>query len=192
MVPFIERWIDIFWLAVIILLTLAAITTKRSVQWQSGGSRFLQAGLVAIGAIFIFNLGHTFVGGWLTDRVIPLQPSWVFTGAALTLLGILFAAWARVALGRNWSGVVTIKQGHELILRGPYRLVRHPIYTGILLGLLGTALVYGATRCFVGLLLCGVAFWLKLRIEEHFMLREFGEQYAQYRERTCALVPFVF
>ncbi|MGB7190594.1 MAG: isoprenylcysteine carboxylmethyltransferase family protein [Acidobacteriaceae bacterium] len=191
MVLFIERWIGIFWLAIIILLSLAAFTSKRSVQRQSGGSRFLQAGLVVIGAILIFNLGHAFARGWLTDRVIPLQPSWVLTGAVLTLLGILFAVWARITLGRNWSGVVAIKQDHELILRGPYRLVRHPIYTGFLLGLLGTALVYGATRCFVGLLLCGLVFWLKLRIEEQFMMQQFGEQYAHYRQRVRALVPFV-
>lgn len=191
MVPFIERWIDIFWLAVIVLLTLAAFTSKRSVQRQSGGSRFLQASLVAIGASLIFNLAPGFSRGWFADRVIPLRTSWVIAGTALTLLGILFAVWARVTLGRNWSGVVTIKQDHELILRGPYTVVRHPIYTGILFALLGTALVYGCARCFVGLLLCGVAFWLKLRIEERFMLQQFGEQYTEYRQRTRALVPFV-
>lgn len=191
MVPFIERWIDIFWLAVIVLLTLAAFTSKRSVQRQSGGSRFLQASLVAIGASLIFNLAPGFSWGWFADRVIPLRTSWVIAGTALTLLGILFAVWARVTLGRNWSGVVTIKQDHELILRGPYTVVRHPIYTGILFALLGTALVYGCARCFVGLLLCGVAFWLKLRIEERFMLQQFGEQYTEYRQRTRALVPFV-
>lgn len=191
MVPFIERWIGFFWLAVVILLTLAAFTSKRSVQRQSGGSRFLQAGLAFIGIILIFNLWRAFSAGWLAERVIPRQPSWIFAGAALTLLGIAFAAWARITLGRNWSGVVTIKQDHELILRGPYRLVRHPIYTGLLLGVLGTALVYGALRCFVGLLLCAIAFWLKLRIEEEFMMRQFGEQYANYCRRVRALVPFV-
>lgn len=191
MIAFIERWIAAFWLAVIILWWLPAFFSKRSVYKQTGGSRFLQVGLVFIGIILIFNLWHAVARGWLAARVIPLDPWWVLAGAALTVLGILFAVWARITLGRNWSGRVTIKQDHELILRGPYTLVRHPIYTGFLLGLLGTALVFGFARCFVGVLICGIALWFKSQTEEHFMLEQFGERYALYRQKTRALVPFV-
>jgi protein-S-isoprenylcysteine O-methyltransferase Ste14 len=76
-------------------------------------------------------------------------------------------------------------------LRGPYGFVRHPIYTGLLVGMLGTGIVFGYVRCFIGVLICGFALWLKLQIEERFMVQQFGDQYTHYRQRVRALVPFV-
>jgi protein-S-isoprenylcysteine O-methyltransferase Ste14 len=70
-------------------------------------------------------------------------------------------------------------------------VVRHPIYTGLLFAVIGTALVYGHARCFVGVLLIALGWWLKLRIEEQFMLQQFGDQYARYRREVRALIPFV-
>ncbi len=101
------------------------------------------------------------------------------------------AVSARIFLGRNWSAVVTIKQDHEIIRRGPYALVRHPMYSGFLLAMLGTAVAMGEVR---GLLAIGLAFlglWLKLRTEESFLVEQFGVQYVQYRQETKALIPFV-
>jgi protein-S-isoprenylcysteine O-methyltransferase Ste14 len=87
-------------------------------------------------------------------------------GAAVTIAGLLFAVWAREHLGSNWSRSVTIKQGHELITSGPYAVVRHPIYTGILTGLLGMAIVIFQVRGFIVFVLIFLAFWIKLRMEE--------------------------
>jgi protein-S-isoprenylcysteine O-methyltransferase Ste14 len=101
------------------------------------------------------------------------------------------AVWARVFLGANWSATVTIKQDHEIIRNGPYALVRHPIYSGFLLGMLGTAIAIGEVR---GLIAWGLAFlgwWLKLQTEERFLLEQFGTQYLKYRKETKALIPFV-
>ncbi len=92
----------------------------------------------------------------------------------------LFALWARVILGRNWSGVVTLKEGHELVERGPYRFVRHPIYTGMVAMFFATALVQRHLAGFVGALLMFVSFWIKLRTEENLMLQQFPERYADY------------
>jgi protein-S-isoprenylcysteine O-methyltransferase Ste14 len=191
MIPFIEHWVSTFWLAFTILWVVAAFTSKRSVQVQSGGSRFLQAGLVLIGVALIFNFDNWLVSGWIAARVVPESTPVVFGGAVLTAAGMFFSVWARLTLGRNWSGLVTIKQDHELIQRGPYQLVRHPIYTGMLVGMLGTAFIYGIARCFVGVLAVGLAFWLKMQIEERFMLQQFGAQYADYRQHVRALIPFV-
>lgn len=191
MAGLIVRWMGAFWLVALILWCVAALTTKRAVQRQTGASRLLQAGLALIGLEFIFNFYPVFSGGWLGHRVVPQTGDWVLFGAALTLLGVLFAVWARLVLGRNWSGTVTIKENHQLMLRGPYAIVRHPIYTGVLFGLLGTSLVYGLVRCFVGVLIVGVAFRLKAQIEERFMMQQFGTQYVEYRQRVRALVPFV-
>ena len=127
----------------------------------------------------------------LGERFLPVAvwPFWV--GAALTLAGLLFTVWARVHLGRNWSGTVTVKQGHDLVTSGPYRLVRHPIYTGLLLALVGFALARGEWRGVVAVALAGGSFWRKLRIEERWMPEQFGAVYEEYSRRVSALIPFV-
>lgn len=191
MVPLIRHWISMVWLVFWIVWLLAAFTSKRAVQRQTYGSRVLQSGLMFIGLIFIFDFWNFFRSGWLAARIVPETPFWTILGAATTVAGVLLCFWARAILGKNWSGTVTIKRDHQLILRGPYSFVRHPIYTGLLTGMLGTALVYGFTRCFVGVFILGVGLWIKSQIEERFMLQQFGEQYACYRQRVRALVPFV-
>jgi protein-S-isoprenylcysteine O-methyltransferase Ste14 len=113
------------------------------------------------------------------------------TGAMLTAAGLLFAVWARRHLGRNWSATVTLKQGHELVTSGPYALVRHPIYTGLLLAFAGSALATGEWRGLVAILIVFGALWRKLRLEERWMRERFGTAYADYGRRVKALVPFV-
>ncbi len=191
MIDFIEHWISYAWLTLLVVWLVAALGSKRTVQRQRGGSRLLHVGLIFFGIALIFNLYQWFDGGWLATRIIPRQDGYVFGGAILTISGMLFTLWARLILGSNWSGSVTIKENHELVRRGPYQIVRHPIYTGLLLGLLGTAFIYGAVRGFVGLLVCGVALWIKSQTEEQFMVKQFGEQYAQYRREVRALIPYI-
>jgi len=124
----------------------------------------------------------------------PFMPAavWSFwVGAALTTVGLLFAVWARVHIGRNWSGTITVKEDHDLITSGPYSLVRHPIYTGLLLALSGFALARGEWRGIVAVALATWAFWRKLRIEERWMREQFGAAYEEYSRRVAALIPFV-
>jgi protein-S-isoprenylcysteine O-methyltransferase Ste14 len=109
----------------------------------------------------------------------------------IVLAGLAFTVWARVVLAGNWSAEVTFKEDHELIDAGPYRLVRHPIYTGLLAMALGTALVYGRAVGFALLVAVCVALWWKARTEERVMLAHFGDSYAEYKRRTHAIVPFV-
>ena len=101
------------------------------------------------------------------------------------------ALWARRTIGGNWSSVVTLKQDHELIERGPYRFVRHPIYSGFLLMAVGTAILHARAGEFVfcGFLLLGL--WFKLRAEEDLLTRHFPDSYPQYRRRVKALIPYV-
>lgn len=190
MIPFIERSIGTLWLVFAIVWLLAALFSKRAVQRQSYGSRVLHSSLMFIGLLLTFNF-FDFTYGWLDTSLVPETQPWVLAGAVLAVAGVLICFWARFTLGRNWSGNVTIKQNHELILRGPYSLVRHPIYTGLLIAFLGSAMVYGYARSFIGVFICGFALWLKSQTEERFMIQQFGEQYAQYRQRTRALVPFI-
>jgi len=128
---------------------------------------------------------------WLNQRFLP-PGLWCFwSGAAITAGGLLFAVWARRHLGENWSQAVTLKADHELITSGPYALVRHPIYTGLLLAFLGCAVARGEWRGFLAVVLVFAALWHKLKLEEKWMRAHFGEAYASYSRRVAALVPYV-
>jgi len=142
--------------------------------------------LFALACILLFQPWRL---GPLDSRFVPGAQIYVVCGLLLTVAGVAFAIWARFALGRNWSGTVTIKQDHVLIRHGPYRFVRHPIYSGILLAMAGTALGYGRTPCLIGLGTALLSLWIKARKEEEFMIEQFGEQYSRYRREVKALIP---
>ena len=128
---------------------------------------------------------------WLYRQFVP-QGLWTFwLGAAITTAGLLFAVWAREHLGRNWSRSVTIKQDHQLIVTGPYALVRHPIYTGILAGFLGMTFAVAEMRGILAFILVSLMLWSKLRREEQWMRAQFGAPYEASSRRTAAVVPFV-
>jgi len=112
-----------------------------------------------------------------------------YAGLAVTAAGCLFAIWARLTLGANWSGRATVKQDHQLIVEGPYRLARHPIYTGLSLASLGTALAIGEWRCVLGLIIILLALLVKMSQEERLMMETFPQAYPQYRRRVKALIP---
>jgi protein-S-isoprenylcysteine O-methyltransferase Ste14 len=172
------------WAAYWLAGSLSASAPKRV---QSPGARLLhRAELAVVTALFAFpQLGI----GWLGTRFVPWTEALFVIGASLLVAGLSFAVWARVHLGQYWSGNVTLKPGHRLIRSGPYALVRHPIYTGILLAMLGTALALDQFRGVLALVIATQAFVRKLRIEEHWLTEELGSEYVQYRREVKALVP---
>ncbi len=125
----------------------------------------------------------------LRQRFVPVLPWLADLGAGLTVAGVAFAIWARVTLGQNWSASVMQKSGHELITGGPFHYVRHPIYTGMLAGLIGPALAVGEWRGVLAVLISWLALWRKYRLEERFMVELFGTQYLDYQREVPALVP---
>jgi len=129
--------------------------------------------------------------GLLQERVLPANDWTLSAGLAFTALGLGFAVWARVHLGRNWSSRPTIRVGHTLVRTGPYRFVRNPIYTGLLIGFTGTAIVIGAFWAFVLILFLTAAFLMRIREEEKLLLGEFGEEYEKYRREVRALIPYL-
>ena len=125
-------------------------------------------------------------------RLWPSTPPWFWAGVLVTAAGLSFAVWARHYLGGNWSQAVTVKEDHQLVTSGPYGIVRHPIYTGFLLGFAaGCALAIGEVRGLVAVALVLVVLVQKLLLEEKWMAEEFGDDYRAYRRRVRALVPFV-
>ncbi len=128
----------------------------------------------------------------LDDRFVPEMPWIAWTGFALTVAGCGFAAWARAFLGSNWSAAVMLRESHELIRSGPYALVRHPIYAGLLLALLGTGIQLGQMRGLAAFGLAFVAWFIKTRHEERFMVDRFDGEYIRYRRSVKRLIPFFF
>jgi protein-S-isoprenylcysteine O-methyltransferase Ste14 len=125
-------------------------------------------------------------------RVLPVSYVTMAAGAAVETMGLFLAIWARRTLGRNWSGEISIKVEHELIRSGPYKLMRHPIYTALLTMYLGAAIVTGTWLAIVGLAMAGFAYCRKIRLEEANLDVAFGAEYDAYRRETWALVPGLF
>ncbi|MBN9532319.1 MAG: isoprenylcysteine carboxylmethyltransferase family protein [Alphaproteobacteria bacterium] len=120
----------------------------------------------------------------------PIPIAWALVG--VTALGFLFAWWARIHLGRLWSAAITRKEGHRVVESGPYAIVRHPIYTGILLSGIASAIVLATPHAYLGAGLLIVAYWIKARLEERWLREELGAAaYDDYRSRVPMLIPFV-
>jgi protein-S-isoprenylcysteine O-methyltransferase Ste14 len=184
------RWLFPFlWLVFIAIWIAMARGGKAVAERESVYSRLSHYLPLAIGVCLL--AAPDIPVAPLNDRFAPLALWPVRLGAALTFAGIAFAIWARIRIAGNWSSDVTLKRDHELIVDGPYADVRHPIYTGILLGLAGTGLAVGEWRAVLGVILVGAAYWRKLTIEEGVMRRQFGEAYVRYAARVPALIPFV-
>jgi len=174
------------WAVFAVTWVIAAFFAKRTVERSWNAGRMLLIGGLVL-AYWVARNRQLLGARHLWTPTLATE--WL--AAAVVALGLGVTLWARFTLGRNWSGSVTLKQDHELIERGPYRYVRHPIYTGILLMALGTAMLQAWTTQFVfcGILLLGL--WFKLRAEEQLLTRHFPEAYPRYRERVRALIPFV-
>jgi protein-S-isoprenylcysteine O-methyltransferase Ste14 len=181
------RFIEYCWVAWLLYWVIMAITAKPTIE-RKGAVRYRLGVLILIfGWIIIKPLSHpssqshlwhtTLAVGVLTDCIV--------------VAGAAFTVWARITLGRNWSADVAFKQDHELIESGPYALARHPIYAGLLVMALGTAINYAQAVGFaLFLLLCGGAWW-KARQEEQIMSKHFPGAYAEYKTRVRAIIPFV-
>ncbi len=149
------------------------------------------SGLLFLAFVLLFRLRHRLPG--LDLPVTPPDARFGAVGAALALVGIAFAIWARVVLGTNWSGLVMrVKEGQELVQTGPYAIVRHPIYAGLLAALLGTALTVGTLASYLAVAAALGGILIRVELEERLMAVEFGAAHAAYRRRTRKLVPFVW
>jgi protein-S-isoprenylcysteine O-methyltransferase Ste14 len=182
--------IVVAWVVAVVVWLIGSVMNKATVRRQSLGSRLVEMAPLVLGVILL--RGDPYLFRTLAVRFLPDTAAWRILGAALTVIGVVVAIWARFYLGKNWSATVTVKEKHELIQSGPYSLVRHPIYSGFLLAILGTVIYGGEGRGLIALALILVTWKIKSIHEEAFMVSEFGEHYVEYRQRVKALIPFIW
>lgn len=177
------------WFALMAYWLWSARRVKASERSEPLIKRLLAYWLPLFVAILLLGPGRWFGHGPLREQFVPHTRIVYSIGLGLCALGVALAIWSRQLLGRNWSGTVELKQGHELIDSGPYRRVRHPIYSGLLLLFLGNAVMVGDWRGLLAVAIVFGSFWYKLKLEERWLSERFGETYAAYRRRTKALIP---
>jgi protein-S-isoprenylcysteine O-methyltransferase Ste14 len=184
--PIFNNIIILLWISFAVYWLVSAIGVKRNIKgdrWKrTAGIRILVTVAVVLllqASLFWQSFAYRF------DFGVQLA------GVILCVAGIVIAIWARVHLGRNWSGTPSMKEGHEFVTSGPYRYVRHPIYTGMILALLGSALVAGVIWL-VMFFFFTANFLYRIPVEERYMMQLFPDQYPAYKKRTKALIPFVW
>ena len=175
------------WAVFLIVWTVTAISARRS----AGGWSGMIWRVAIIVAILVFFQGP--LSGWLTSYHFAPEsaPGFALAGDIVAALGVAFAVWARLRLGRNWGMPMSVQEGSELVTSGPYAYVRHPIYSGAILALIGTALLLGPLWLVLPLLYAAYFTYSALQ-EEKRMMREFPDAYPAYRARTKFLIPFVW
>lgn len=176
------------WVIWLVYWVVAAIGSKAVRQREGAMTRVAFLAQALLTAILLAPLGWS---GWLWTQLVGGGWTRYWIAVALVVIGLVVCIWARRFLGGNWSGSVTVKEGHELVQSGPYRWIRHPIYTGILLMILGTGLASGRVHGLLAFPIALASLWLKSRFEERWMTREFGERYGEYRKKSWALIPFL-
>jgi protein-S-isoprenylcysteine O-methyltransferase Ste14 len=185
-----EVLIPLLWLVWLGVWTALSRKVKAKARREPRRSRVV--GLAVLAAAVALLALPVVSAPWLAERFVP-HAEWAYWGGVgLTLAGLLFAGWARRRLGGNWSAGVSIKQGHALVTDGPYALVRHPIYTGLLLAFAGSVLARGEIRGLLALALAILFLAHRMRLEERWMADQFGEAYRDYAQRVSALIPFLW
>ena len=194
LLPVAHNFVRVCWMAFVLVWIASALSVRRAPakRRQSVASWLLVIPFGMAGMVLMF----------VSSRAVPLgifdlrfdnerSDGLSIAAMVLTALGVGLAIWARGSLGGNWSGRIAVREGQELVVSGPYRLVRHPIYAGILLAFFGTAFLRFSPRAFLGVLLFFGIFLYRIRVEERFLGDEFGARWEEYRSRVKALIPFV-
>ena len=175
------------WIAFCVYWIWAARNQKRVQQREPPLARLLHVAYMVCGFVLLYSSDPRF--GILNRRFLPEREWITMLGALATAAGVAFAIWARRHIGRNWSGQITIRQEHELIRTGPYARIRHPIYTGLLLALAGTAIAIGEYRALVGFAVIAIGFVVKAKREESLLTKEFGPAFDKHRRQTGFFLP---
>jgi protein-S-isoprenylcysteine O-methyltransferase Ste14 len=184
-----ERVVQGAWVIFALYWLLSALRREKVQRKEARGGRLLHVLWLAAAAYLLYYSEPWF--GPLNRRFVPDSLWLKELGAALSVAGVAFAIWARYHLGKNWSAEVRIRTGHQLIRTGPYARLRHPIYTGLLLALIGTALVIGKYRALMAIAIFLLGFTRKAKREEAFLAQEFGPALEEHKRLTGFFLPRV-
>jgi protein-S-isoprenylcysteine O-methyltransferase Ste14 len=184
------------WLIFLVAWALGARGAKESRRRPPRGKQWAFVALVAVGVALMVSRWGGWTGGasatWLTATLWPFSAARAVAAVILSYTGLAVALWARASLGRNWSAIPELKRGHELVTHGPYAVVRHPIYTGLLLMFGAIALFWDTPAGLFLLLVAVVGIQLKLTREETLLAGEFPEQWPAYHARTKRVLPLLW
>jgi protein-S-isoprenylcysteine O-methyltransferase Ste14 len=184
----VDQAVLFLWMPIFLLWTFTARTSKETVQSSSESQSRIAIRLVWFAWLLLFSRG--FRRATLSSKFMSATAGTIAIGLALTIVGLAFATWARLCIGRNWSRMIEVKHDHELIRKGPYAIVRHPIYSGFMVATLGTAIAFAEWSGLIAFSLLATAWAYKARLEEAAMLEQFGTKYERYRQEVKGLVPF--
>jgi protein-S-isoprenylcysteine O-methyltransferase Ste14 len=175
------------WYVMLLYWAISSLSVKRAEIPEGFSSRSKHLSFMIFAVVLMFT--DYLRLGPLACRFVPESLRIHYIGIFVTCLGVAVAIWARYILGQYWSARVEVKVDHQLICSGPYALVRHPIYTGLLLASVGTALFVGEWRAILAIAFAAIGFSIKAKQEESLMKSEFGGRYQEYRKRTGFLIP---
>jgi len=178
------------WGLIVLVWIPGSFATRKAAR---RGQPLLQVTATTLIALAFFLLFQRRPSGLLGLRLTEAPAPVALAADLVCLAAVAFAIWSRLTLGRNWSGVLAaVGENHELIVRGPYHYVRHPIYAGFLIAMLATATTIGTLASYLAVAVGLLAFLLRIRIEEALMLSQFPTEYRAYQQQTPALLPGVF
>jgi protein-S-isoprenylcysteine O-methyltransferase Ste14 len=181
-------WLSaIGWIVFTVYWGIAARSAGAAKSSESGRSRLIHVVLLNGGILMLFI---SFPG--LRQDFLPPIWGWGVLGLMIQFSFFRFGVWARTHLGVNWSARVEVKENPELVRSGPYKKLRHPIYTAVLGMAIGTAIVSGKVHALVGVAMLIVAYFRKIRIVEATLRQTFGSQYDDYRRETWGMIPGLF
>jgi len=185
--------IGLFWLVFIFIWIVTSFSAKKTISktTTSNAASWIGWRILVVILAYFFVRSHLYAYIVPYDRMIEGNPTIHFLGVVLCGVGVLLAIWARLYLGRNWGMPMSVKENPELVTTGPYRFVRHPIYTGILLAIIGSVLA-SSVLWLLWLAFCSYYFYTSAQKEEKLMQKEFPDTYPAYKKRTKMLVPFLY
>jgi protein-S-isoprenylcysteine O-methyltransferase Ste14 len=191
MSEYIKIGLKVTWLLVLTYWFISGIGAKKAAYQETFIQRFTQYWLPLIIAILLLGPGDWYGHSWLRENFIEHTNLVGFIGLSISIIGAIIACISRFKLGKNWSLSVQRKESHQLIQNGIYKIIRHPIYTGLLLLFIGNAIIVGDNRAIIAVLIVFVSLWIKLKKEEKLLTETFGTKYTEYKKHTKALVPYI-
>ena len=179
--------VEVPWIVFVLYWIVSAIRTRDTLETESFASRYAILLIEAAGFVLLFR--HSAGIGFLGERFMDRTLASAIIGSILSWVGIGLAIWARYHLAEYWSARITIKQDHQLIGTGPYARLRHPIYSGIVLAAIGSAVVIDQWRCVLGVCLVLIGYCIKARKEETMLTQQFGDAFREHQKQTGFMIP---